>query len=114
MVESARKVRPEIVQARLGGATPGRIAAFCRARGIRWLALFGSVLRDDFHPDSDIDMLVEFGPDHQITFLDLHAMEAELSHLTGGRRIELVTVAALHRLIRTRALATAEVLYAEG
>lgn len=47
MVESARKVRPQVIQARLGLATPERVAAFCRAHGIVWLALFGSVLRDD-------------------------------------------------------------------
>ena len=55
-----------------------RIEAFCRANGIRRLALFGSVLRDDFHPGSDIDILVSFSPDADWSLLDHVAMRDEL------------------------------------
>ena len=94
-------------------ASPEEIAAFCRVHHIRWLALFGSVLRDDFRDDSDVDVLVEFIPEYPITFFDLHEMEEILSRLFAGRRIDLVTVGSLHRLIRGRVLPLAEVQYAE-
>ena len=61
----------------------------------RWqiveLALFGSVLRDDFHPDSDIDLLVQFADTAKITFFDLDTIEQQLSPLFGNRPIDLVT-----------------------
>ncbi|MDJ1173735.1 nucleotidyltransferase family protein [Roseofilum capinflatum] len=61
----------------------------------RWqiveLALFGSVLRDDFRPDSDIDLLVQFSERAKITFFDLDIIEAQLSQLFGDRPIDLVT-----------------------
>ncbi len=90
------------------------IADFCRRNRVRRLALFGSVLRDDFRPDSDVDVLVEFDPDHVPGFLALHAMADELSGLLDGRRVDLVTPKALNARIRDRVLATAEVAYAEG
>lgn len=65
------------------------VAAFCRRHHIRRLALFGSVLRTDFRPESDVDVLVEFDPDH-VPGLAFFAMEAELSALLG-RPVDLST-----------------------
>ena len=90
------------------------ITAFCRRHHIRRLAFFGSVLREDFRPDSDVDVLVEFEPEHVPGFLRLHDIEQELSGLLGGRRVDLVTEKFLNRRIRDRILASAEVRYAEG
>jgi predicted nucleotidyltransferase len=88
------------------------LAEFCRRRHIRKLALFGSVLREDFRPDSDIDVLVEFLPEHTPGFLALYDMERELSQLLGGRKLDLVTPGFLNHRIRDRVLAEAEVQYA--
>lgn len=89
------------------------LVAVCRRWHIRWLALFGSALTDDFGPDSDIDMLVEFEPGCTpgLAIIDL---EDELTTLFGGRKVDLVSRKYLNRWIRDRVLAEAEVLYAEG
>ena len=84
-------------------------AAFCRRHHIRRLSLFGSVLRDDFRADSDIDVLVEFKPGH-VPGLAFFAMEAELSDILG-RKVELSTPAFLSRYIRDSVLANAQVQY---
>jgi len=89
------------------------IADFCRRHHIRKLSLFGSVLRDDFRPDSDIDVLVEFEPGHAVGFSIIH-MEEELSRLFGGHRVDIVEEKYLNRWLRGRVLASAEVQYAEG
>ena len=85
------------------------IAAFCVRNHIRKLALFGSALRDDFSPASDIDVLVEFEPRH-VPGLAFFRMEAELSEMLG-RRVDLHTAGWLSPLIRERALASAELQY---
>lgn len=90
------------------------LASLCRRHHIHRLALFGSLLRDDFSPHSDIDVLVEFDPANGPTFFDLAGMEGELSQIFGGRRVDLVTAKSLNRRIRDRVLAEAEVQYAEG
>ncbi len=87
---------------------------FCRRNHIRKLSLFGSVLRDDFRSDSDVDVLVEFEPDHVPGFIALFQMEQELSRLLGGRKVDLITEKFLNRRIKDRVLATAEIQYAEG
>ena len=66
------------------------VSAFCRRHHIKRLALFGSVLRDDFGPDSDIDVIVEFQPGH-VPGLDFVTIEREFSQLLEGRRIDMVT-----------------------
>jgi len=71
--------------------SPECIAAFCQKHGIRRLAVFGSALRDDFRPDSDVDILVEFEPDRIPTLFDIAGMEQELSMLLGGRTVDLRT-----------------------
>ncbi len=91
-----------------------QIAEFCQRHHIRKLALFGSVLRDDFGPDSDVDVLVEFDPEQSVTFFDLVAMERELSTILAGRKVDMVTYKALNRHLRDRVLAMSEVQYAEG
>jgi hypothetical protein len=65
------------------------IAAFCREHGIQRLAVFGSALRADFCPDSDIDLLVEFEPDRVPGLFGIARMERELSVLLGGRKVDL-------------------------
>ena len=91
-----------------------KVADFCRRHHIRRLALFGSVLREDFRPDSDVDVLVEFEPDHVPGFIALGEMESELSALLGGHPVDLVTEGFLNRHIRSRVLADMEVEYAQG
>lgn len=90
-----------------------RLTEFCRRHHIRKLALFGSVLRKDFRPDSDIDVLVEFEPDH-VPGLRFIELQEELSDIFGGRQIDLVTQKFLNRRIRDRVLADAEVQYARA
>jgi predicted nucleotidyltransferase len=90
------------------------IANFCRKHHIRRLALFGSVLRDDFRADSDVDVLVEFEPGHVPGFFRLHELETELSGFLGGRNIDLVTEKFLNPRIRDRVLGEAQVQYEQG
>jgi predicted nucleotidyltransferase len=86
-----------------------RIAAFCRRHGIRRLSLFGSILRDDFGPQSDVDVLVEFQPGAR-TGLKFFSMQDELSDILG-RKVDLNTVGFLSKYFRDRVLAEAEVQY---
>ena len=92
------------------------IAAFCKRWRIVELAVFGSVLRDDFGPDSDIDVLVRYRPTATHTLLDLERMEDQLTRILG-RKVDLVDRAAVEasrNYIRRRAiLESAETLYAE-
>ena len=86
-----------------------KIAEFCRRHHIRKLALFGSVLRDDFRPDSDVDVLVEFEPGH-VPGLAFFGMQDELSQLLG-RKVDLNTPKFLSRYFRDRVLQQALVQY---
>ena len=88
-----------------------KISSFCRRYHIRRLSLFGSVLRDDFRPDSDIDVLVEFELGHT-PGLEFIRMEQELSALLGGRKVDLVTPKFLNHRIREKILSTAQIQYA--
>jgi predicted nucleotidyltransferase len=90
---------------------PGnQIAELCRQYHIRKLALFGSILRDDFNPLSDVDVLVEFEEGHTpgLGFIDV---QDDLSKLLGGREVDLVTPKFLNRRIRDRVLREARVVY---
>ena len=87
------------------------IAEFCREHHVRRLALFGSVLRDDFRPDSDVDVLVEFEPGRAPGLLGIAGMERELSKLFSGRTVDIRTPADLSRYFRDEVLATASVQY---
>jgi uncharacterized protein len=91
----------------------GRLAEFCRRHHIRKLALFGSAVRNDLRPDSDLDFLVEFDPARRPGMIELHEIEQELSALCGGRRVDLVNPKYLNHRIRDQVLAEAEVQFAE-
>ena len=86
-----------------------RIEAFCRSNGIRRLALFGSILREDFRPDSDIDVLVEFQPGIRVGLAFIR-MQDELSAIVG-RRVDLSTPNSLSKYFRDEVLSEAEALY---
>jgi predicted nucleotidyltransferase len=88
------------------------IVGFCRRHHIRRLALFGSVLRPDFRPDSDVDALVEFEPNH-VPGLAFFAMQRELSEILG-RKVDLNTPADLSRYYRQEILAEAETVFRGG
>lgn len=87
------------------------LAEVARRYGIRELALFGSVLRPDFSPESDVDVLVEFQPG-RTPGLGFVTLAEELSALFGGRRVDLVTRQSLHPLLRDEILRSAVVLHA--
>lgn len=86
------------------------VSAFCRRHHIARLALFGSVLRDDFGPDSDVDVLVEFQAGHVPGF-NFVSIEREFSGLLRGRRVDMVTPKFLNLRIRDQILSSAEALY---
>lgn len=86
------------------------IAKFCRENHIRSLALFGSVLRDDFRPDSDVDVLVEFEQDAHVGMLTLAGLEIELGEILG-HQVDLNTPGFISRYFREEVLAEAEVQY---
>lgn len=92
------------------------ITEFCQRWKITELALFGSVLREDFNPDSDIDFLVTFSPDANIGLFEIYALEEELKSMVG-RDVDVVSKPAIersHNWIRRRnILGSAEVLYVE-
>lgn len=90
-----------------------RIAEFCQRHHIRKLSLFGSVLRDDFRPESDIDVLVEFELGKTPGFA-IVAMQQELSDLFNGRTVDLRTPQELSRYIRDRVMAEALVQYVQN
>jgi uncharacterized protein len=91
-----------------------RLDEFCRRNHIARLSLFGSVLREDFRPDSDVDVLVEFEEGHTPGFLGLARMEKELSEMLGGRKVDLRTPHDLSRYFRDEVLDAAVVQYAQG
>ena len=98
MVEQVRNVSPRLVE------------DFCRRNRIRKLAVFGSALRDDFRPDSDLDVLVEFEPG-SVPGLAFFALQEELSRMFG-RSVDLNTPNCLSPEFRQRVTEEAEVLYA--
>ena len=87
----------------------GRIAGFCKGHGIRKLSFFGSVLRDDFGPDSDVDVLVEFEPAN-VPGLAFFSMEEELSAILG-RKVDLNTPQFISPYFRKEVLEEQEILY---
>jgi uncharacterized protein len=90
-----------------------QLAVFCRSHHIRRLAIFGSALRAELSPESDIDLLVEFDLGQIPGLLGIAHMERELSALLGGRKVDLRTPEDLSRYFRQRVLEEAEVQYAE-
>lgn len=88
------------------------IAAFCKKHHIRRLSLFGSVLRDDFSRDSDVDILVDFEPGHTPSFFRLFEMEDELSEVLEVRKVDMRTPKDLSRYFRDEVIRNAVVQYA--
>jgi uncharacterized protein len=87
------------------------LAALCRRAGILRLSFFGSVLREDFGPESDIDVLVEFAPDARIGLFEFVAVQHELGEFLG-RDVDLHTPASLSHFFREDVVDSAEVAYA--
>jgi len=90
-----------------------KIAQFCKKNHIRKLSLFGSVLRDDFRPESDVDVLVEFEPGAVVGLIKLAGMENELARILG-KKVDLRTPEDLSIYFRDEVLKSAEVQYAQG
>ena len=87
-----------------------KIADFCRRNKIIKLSLFGSSLRDDFGPDSDVDILIEFDPDARVGLMTLAGLENELSEMIG-RKVDLNTPGFINKYFREKVLAESEVQY---
>jgi hypothetical protein len=101
------------MSAKIGIPVPHEaIADFCRRHGIRRLAFFGSVLRDDFTPESDVDVLVEFEPERGPGLITFAGYQNELSDLLG-RRVDMHTAGSLSRYFREEVLAEAKDEYVE-
>jgi predicted nucleotidyltransferase len=88
-----------------------KIAKFCKKHHIQRLSIFGSVLREDFGPESDIDVLVDFEVGRTPGFFKLFDMEDELSSIFEGRKVDLRTPQDLSRYFRNKVVETAEVQY---
>lgn len=86
------------------------LVALCRRHHIRKLSLFGSVLRDDFAPESDVDVLMEFQPGHTPGW-EIVDIQDELSHVFGGRKVDMVNPRYLNRRLKDRILGSAVVQY---
>ncbi len=86
---------------------------FCRRNHIRKLALFGSILRNDFQRESDVDVLVEFEPGHVPGYIRLAGLEQEFSEMIGGRLVAINTSKCLSRYFQDEVISESEVLYVE-
>lgn len=87
------------------------LADICRRYHVRELALFGSVLRDDFRPDSDVDVLVEFEPGARVDLFEFMDLQEDLERLLG-RKVDLVSKRGLNPVIRDDVLASSQVVHA--
>lgn len=92
--------------------SPHVLAEFCRRHSIRRLSYFGSIVRDDFRPDSDIDVLVEFQPGKVVGW-DIVTIEDDLSRLFDSRKVDLVRTSSLNPRLKDRILSSAQVQYEE-
>lgn len=90
------------------------IEQFCGKHHIQKLSIFGSALRGELRPESDIDVLVEFDSEHTPGLFQLVNIEEELSSLFGGRKIDLRTAKDLSRYFRNEVVRDAEVLHSEA
>lgn len=87
------------------------IREVCQRHRVRELSIFGSVLREDFRPDSDLDVIVEFQPDARVGFIEFGKLEQELEQLFG-RTVDLITKRSVRPELRDEILGSAQVLYA--
>lgn len=90
------------------------LEGFCKQHHIRKLAFFGSVIREDFGPGSDVDVVVEFEEDHVPGFFGLVSMERELGKLLDVEDVDLHTPGSINRRFRSEVLESAEVQYAQA
>jgi predicted nucleotidyltransferase len=90
-----------------------RLVGFCKKHRIQRLSLFGSVLRDDFGPDSDVDVLVEFKSGTRIGLVRFTSLEFELSEILG-RKVDLNTPGFISKYLRPRIMAEREIQYVEA
>jgi predicted nucleotidyltransferase len=90
------------------------LSAFCQRNHVRRLSLFGSTIKGTTHANSDIDLLVEFEPGREPGLIALAQMEAELSSLSGGKRVDLRTAKDLSRYFRDNVVREAQVQYARS
>ncbi len=90
------------------------LRSFCRRHHIQSLSVFGSILTDQFGPESDVDVLVVFQPGQKPSLFELIPMEDELSEILGGRSIDLKTAEELSPYFRDDVIASAEPVYVEG
>ena len=90
------------------------LAAICRRHHIRRLSLFGSMLKGSNHPDSDVDLLVEFQPDAKPSLLTMAGIEIDISSLLGGRKVDVRTAQGLSRYFREEVGRAAETQYEAG
>lgn len=104
--------RQEVVYTLPIDVPKNKIAEFCQRHHIRKLSLFGSVLRNDFRPDSDVDILVEFEPG-KTPGLAIVKMQLELSEMLNGKEVDLRTPQELSRYFRDRVMAEAVVQYVQ-
>ncbi|MDQ6834112.1 MAG: DUF86 domain-containing protein [Chloroflexota bacterium] len=109
MAQVVHKVSPAVVRERIHAA-PEQIADFCREHHIRWLALFGSVLRDDFRDESDVDVLYALESGRKI---DRFAVAEELSRLLGRHEADFICTENLKWRIRDRVYADTRTLYGD-
>ncbi len=91
-----------------------KLTEFCKKYHIQQLAIFGSVLRNDFGPESDIDVLVDFEPGQTPGFFKLFDMEDELSSIFACRKVDLRTPQDLSQYFRDKVVENAEVQYVRG
>ena len=95
-----------------------KLEAVCKRWSITELSLFGSVLRDDFRPDSDVDVMVRFSKDSHISLLDIARIQDDLGEVFGGRRVDLSEREAIEKspnyVFRHYALRQAEPVYVAG
>ena len=95
---------------RINNITRKQIIDFCKKNQIKKFAFYGSVLRNDFRPDSDIDILVEFEPEQPIGLMEVAGMEIELSEMIG-RKVDLRTPEDLSKYFRDKVIAEAAIQY---
>jgi uncharacterized protein len=87
---------------------------FCRRHHIRRLFLFGSAVRGELRPESDLDFLIEYEPGHRPGLVAIQQIQDELSELCGGRKVDLVNPKYLNPRLKNRILAEAQLQYGEG
>ncbi len=103
-----------VINSAITAISSEQVAQFCRRRGVRQLAVFGSALRADFRPDSDLDIMVAFAPDADPSLFDHVEMQLELERMFN-RKVDLISRRALEQstnwLLKDEILNTAQVLY---